>query len=60
MSNGRVKSKNKFSKPIKSKYGVLQGGVLSYYQDKQFFFNLEHTTAPLDNIIFFMCLIGPW
>ena len=28
-SNGRVKWKNKFSKPIKSKFGVLQGDVLS-------------------------------
>ena len=28
-SNGRVKWRNKFSKPIKSKFGVLQGGVLS-------------------------------
>ena len=28
-SNDRVKWINKFSKPIKSKYGVLQGGVLS-------------------------------
>ena len=28
-SNGRVKWRNKLSKPIKSKYGVLQGGVLS-------------------------------
>ena len=28
-SNGRVKWRNKFSKPIKSKYGVLKGGVLS-------------------------------
>ena len=32
--------------------------VLSYYQDKRLFFNLEHTTAPLDNILFFMCLIA--
>ena len=28
-SNDRVESRNKLSKPIKSKYGVLQGGVLS-------------------------------
>ena len=28
-SDGRVKWRNKFSKPIKSKFGVLQGGVLS-------------------------------
>ena len=28
-SNGRVKWRNEFRKPIKSKYGVLQGGVLS-------------------------------
>ena len=28
-SNGRVKWRNKFSKPIKGKFGVLQGGVLS-------------------------------
>ena len=28
-SNGRVEWRTKFSKPIKSKYGVLQGGVLS-------------------------------
>ena len=28
-SNSRVKWRNQFGKPIKSKYGVLQGGVLS-------------------------------
>ena len=28
-SNSRVKWRNKFRKPIKSKYGVVQGGVLS-------------------------------
>ena len=28
-SNSRVKWRNKFSKPIKSKYGVLQGGILN-------------------------------
>ena len=28
-SNGYEKWRNKFSKPIKGKYGVLQGGVLS-------------------------------
>ena len=37
-SNGRVKLKNKISKPIKSMYGVLQGGDLSNIDNYQIFY----------------------
>ena len=39
--NGRVKCRNKFSKPIKSKYGVLQGGVLSPKLFTEFFCDIS-------------------
>ena len=40
-SNGRVKCINKFSKPMKSKYGVLQGGVLSPKLFTEFFCDIS-------------------